>query len=83
MIYGDPYTMGGGGDALAYEQGKRDECCKIICWIALALFILGIIIWIITWATRPRYYVSPPIYRHNLVDFKHQAAAAAVDLLSN
>lgn len=81
MMYGDPYMQG--GDAVAYEQGKRDECCKIICWIALALFILGIIIWIITWATRPRYYVAPPIYRHNLVDTEHHAAKAVADFLSS
>jgi hypothetical protein len=71
-------------DQVAYEQGKQDECCRIICWIAVSLLILSVVIWLITWLTRPTYYPPQPGYmRHNLFNMKHQGSQLFGSLLSN
>ena len=72
MIYADPFAQPGiGGTPVDYQQGQMDQCCRIICWILVSLFVLGLIIWLVRWITRPAYpiYVVP---RHNLVDVMHQ-----------
>lgn len=49
----------------------------------MAIFILGLLVWLITWLTRPSYYVPPaPVYvRHNLIGMKHQAEKLVENVL--
>jgi len=69
-VYVDPYAQGTPGDY--WQQGPLDQCCRIICWILVALFVIGLIVWLVRWITRPSYpaYV---IARHNLVDIMNHA----------
>jgi hypothetical protein len=61
---------------LAWEQGRRDQCVRIGCWVVLILFIIFVVIWLISWIRRPKYFYQPAghIYvRHNLIDLMHQS----------
>ncbi len=49
----------------AYTMGRDDQCSRIICWVAIGLLILGLLIWFISLLTRPA-YVAPAFVRHNL-----------------
>jgi phage shock protein PspC (stress-responsive transcriptional regulator) len=74
-MYVDPYaaqvTPG-----LGYAQGGVDQCCRLICWILVSLFVLGLIIWLIRWMFMPG-YTRHVVVRHNLVSAMHKSAHLA------
>jgi hypothetical protein len=70
-MYVDPYAATVTQD-VAWQQGQMDQCCRIVCWILVSLFVLGLVIWLIQWITRPS-YTRTYVVRHNLVSAMHKA----------